>query len=208
MKKDSTHITIILDRTGSMEVIRDDTIGGFNAFLAAQKAEPGEATLTLVQFDSQDPFEVIHSFVPLNEVPKLTRKVFVPRGATPLLDAMGRGINATEEHIAALPEGAQPSRVVFTVITDGQENDSQEFRKDQVEKMIRARTEQDDWQFVFLSADLASIGDAVDLGIDRAACFEFRSDTAGTAGAWSVLSGGVSAYRARRKKKIGFESLN
>ena len=63
MKKESTHITIILDRTGSMETIRDDTIGGFNAFLAAQKAEPSEATLTLVQFDSQGPYEVIHSFV-------------------------------------------------------------------------------------------------------------------------------------------------
>ena len=74
MKSDSTHIAVILDRTGSMESIRDDTIGGFNAFLNQQKAEPGSATLTLVQFDSQDPYEVIHRFKPLKKVPELSRE--------------------------------------------------------------------------------------------------------------------------------------
>jgi hypothetical protein len=58
MRQDYTHITVILDRTGSMESIRDDTIGGFNTFLKKQKTEPGTATLTLVQFDSQDPYEI------------------------------------------------------------------------------------------------------------------------------------------------------
>ena len=199
------HITIILDRTGLMEDIRDDTIGGFNSFLAAQMAESGEATLILVQFDSQDPYEVIRSFAPLPEIPELTRKVFVPRGATPLFDAMGRGINDIEQRIAALPEDARPSRVVFAVITDGQENASEEFRKEQVEKLIRDRTEKDDWQFVFMSADLASIGDAVALGIDAGSCFSFPSNRPGTAGAWSALSGGVSAYRDARWRKIGFK---
>jgi hypothetical protein len=74
-----THIAVILDRTGSMESIRDDTIGGFNAFLSQQKAEPGLATLTLVQFDSQDPYEVIHQYMLLGKVPDLTRETFVPR---------------------------------------------------------------------------------------------------------------------------------
>jgi len=69
MKDDYTHSTVVLDRTGSMESIRDDTIGGFNAFLEKQKAEPGSATLTLVQFDSQDPYEVIHRFKPIEQVP-------------------------------------------------------------------------------------------------------------------------------------------
>ena len=83
MNSDYTHIAIILDRTGSMESIRDDTIGGFNAFLDQQKAEPGSATLTLVQFDSQDPYEVIHRFRPLSDVPHLTRGPFVPRASSP-----------------------------------------------------------------------------------------------------------------------------
>ena len=67
MKDGYTHISVILDRTGSMESIRDDTIGGFNAFLNAQKAEPGLASLTLVQFDSQDPYEIVYHFKPLQK---------------------------------------------------------------------------------------------------------------------------------------------
>ena len=90
MKKNYTHITIILDRTGSMESIRDDTIGGFNTFLKEQKKESGTATLTLVQFDSQDPFEIIYDFKDIKKIPKLTRETFVLRASTPLLDALGR----------------------------------------------------------------------------------------------------------------------
>src|ERR1035438_2609360 len=104
MKQDYTHITVILDRTGSMESIRDDTIGGFNTFLEQQKAEPGMATLTLVQFDTQDPYEVIHRFKRIQEVPALTRETFVPRASTPLLDALGRGINDLEAGIGQLKE--------------------------------------------------------------------------------------------------------
>lgn len=156
MQDSYTHIAVILDRTGSMESIRDDTIGGFNAFLKQQKSEPGLATLTLVQFDSQDPYEVIHQYMLLGMVPELTRETFVPRASTPLLDAMGRGIIDLEKSLAELKEGQRPSRVVMVIITDGQENSSREFNKKQIEKMIKAKQENCDWQFVFLSADLSA----------------------------------------------------
>jgi len=126
------HIAVILDRTGSMESIRDDTIGGFNAFLNEQKQQPGKATLTLVQFDSQDPYEVIHQVKTIQEVSELTRETYVPRASTPLLDAIGRGINDLEKSVADMKEGDRPSKVVFVVITDGQENASREFRRDQI----------------------------------------------------------------------------
>jgi len=157
MKKNYTHISVILDRTGSMESIRDDTIGGFNTFLKEQKAVTGAATLTLVQFDTQNPYEVIHDFAPLAKVPELTRDTYVPRASTPLLDAMGRGINDLEKRVGLIPASRRPSKVIFVVITDGQENSSHEFRKDQIAKMIKDRTKKDDWDFVFLSADLADI---------------------------------------------------
>ena len=80
MKTAYTHICVILDRSGSMESIREDTIGGFNAFVQQQTAASGTATLSLIQFDTQDPFEVVLSFVPVQDVPKLTREMFVPRG--------------------------------------------------------------------------------------------------------------------------------
>lgn len=205
MRQEYTHIAVILDRTGSMESIRDDTIGGFNTFLKTQQAEPGVATLTLVQFDSQDPYEVIHRFKPIQEVPKLNRKTYVPRGATPLLDALGRGINDLESSLNELKETDRPSKVVVVVVTDGQENASKEFRKSQIETMVKEKTEKSSWQFVFLSADLAAIGDAEAIGFDASSTLLFDKSGVGSRGAWDSLSARTSDYRSSRKRKIGFE---
>ena len=205
MKADYTHISVVLDRTGSMESIRDDVVGGFNAYISQQKAEPGSATVTLVQFDTQDPYEVIHRFKPIGEVPALTRETYVPRASTPLLDAMGRGINDLEQSVHALPEEERPDTVILVIVTDGHENSSKEFRKDQIEKMIREKSEKDGWQIVFLSADLAAIHEARALGIDPAAALLFAKDKQGNAAAWDSLSRGTAAYRARRAHKFGFQ---
>ncbi len=204
MRQDYTHIAVILDRTGSMEAIRDDTIGGFNAFLQQQKAEPGFATLTLVQFDSQDPYEVIHRFKPIAEVPELTRETYVPRASTPLLDAMGRGINDLESSLSQLAEADRPARVVMVVVTDGQENASREFRKEQIEKMIKEKTERDGWQFVFLSADLAAIHDAHAVGVAPVASLLYQKSGLGSKGAWSSLSVRISDYRSARLQRLMF----
>jgi len=196
MKKDYTHITVILDRSGSMESIRDDTIGGFNAFLDQQKAESGLATLTLAQFDTQDPYEIIHKFKPLGEVPSLTRETFVPRASTPLLDAMGRGINDLESSLAEIQEEEKPARVVIVIITDGQENSSREFRKEQIDKMIKEKQEKTAWQFVFLSADLAAVDDAIAHGFSQGSTLSFDKNSEGTRLAYKSLSSTISSYRA------------
>lgn len=204
MKDGHTHISVILDRTGSMESIRDDTIGGFNAFLNAQKTEPGLATLTLVQFDSQDPYEIVHQFRPIANVPELTRQTFVPRASTPLLDAIGRGINDLEKNLADMAEDDKPSRVVMVIITDGHENASREFRKDQIEKMIGEKQEKLAWQFVFLSADLAAIGDALASGMRAASILAHDKDRHGTNAAWASLSRSISDYRSGNKEDVSF----
>jgi hypothetical protein len=207
-KTDYVHIAVILDRTGSMESIRDDTIGGFNAFLQKQQAEPGKATLTLVQFDSQDPYEVVHTFMPLSKVPALTRETFVPRAGTPLLDAIGRGINDLEENLAKMQAKTRPSRVVLVIITDGQENASHEFTKGQIEKMIKAKQEKSDWQFVFLSADLAAIGDALKSGIHAASAMVFDKNSHGTMMAWNSTSERISDFRSKRSAKVVFSQAD
>ncbi len=204
MKRDYTHISVILDRTGSMESIRDDTIGGCNAFLGEQKVESGTATLTLVQFDSQDPYEVIHRFKKIEEIPELTRETYVPRATTPLLDALGRGINDLEESLSKLEEADRPSKIIMVVVTDGQENASVEFTKDQVEKMIKEKTDDSSWEFVFLSADLEAIGDAMAYGIAGSKALLFRKN-GGSAGAWAALSKSASDYRSSRSKSMGFK---
>lgn len=186
-RKERMHVSIILDRTGSMEAIRDDTIGGFNTFLDEQKKAPGDATITLAQFDSQGPYEVVYEFAPMADAEKLTRETFVPRAMTPLLDAMGRGINELEKKIADLSKAKRPSKVLLVVITDGQENASREFRKDQIAKMVKERQD-DGWQIVFLGADLDAINDAMSVGIAARTTMATDKTPAGQAAAYRSLS--------------------
>ncbi|MDY6991647.1 MAG: vWA domain-containing protein [Pseudomonadota bacterium] len=204
MQVDYIHISIILDRTGSMERIRDDTIGGFNAFLEEQQQLPGHATLTLVQFDTQDPYEVIHHFKPIQDIPKLSRETYVPRASTPLLDAIGRGINDLEHSIAKLDAHERPGKVVLVIITDGKENSSQEFKKDQIVKMIKQHQRQHNWQFVFLSADLNAIDDAQAYGFHRGSSLRYARSAHGVSSAWSSFSDTVTGHRQSKDEQIQF----
>ncbi|RME35464.1 MAG: VWA domain-containing protein [Gammaproteobacteria bacterium] len=203
MDADYTHITIILDRTGSMEAIRDDTIGGFNAFLKDQQAQAGRATLTLVQFDSKDPYEVIHSFLPVAEVPPLTRETYQPRATTPLLDAIGHGILDLQDQIDDLPEQSRPGQVLFVVLTDGRENASREFKKEEVAQLISEKQE-NGWKFVFLGADFEAIDDARSLGVTRDALYQFAHTGEGVAEAWHDLSLSTSAMRCASDEEVDF----
>ena len=205
MKKDYTHITVILDRSGSMEDIKDDTIGGFNSYLASQQAESGTATLTLVQFDTPDAYEVIHRFQPITKVPALSSTTYVPRGLTPLFDALGRGINDLAHFLANLPAQDQPAKVIMVVVTDGQENSSCEFDKPQVEKMIAEKTERDSWQFVFLSADLSAMHEAMHMGIRSDKALMFQKSRQGSKDAWDSLNTQTSKFRGQSGEVFAFD---
>ncbi len=201
MNETYTHVTMILDRTGSMESIRHDTIGGFNAFLQGQKAAPGTATLTLVQFDSQDPYEVVHNFVPIALAAELTPATYVPRASTPLYDALGRGILDLERSLTLLVPEQRPGHVIFVVITDGQENASREFTREQVQKMIHEKQEADGWDFVFLSADLSAIDDAVDIGVRADATLAYDKDGQGTRAAYAALGENMAMLQAQPRQR-------
>jgi len=204
MQTDYTHMTVILDRSGSMDEIRDDIIGGFNGLLGDHKAQPGKATMTLVQFDGQDPYEVLHRFKPLRDVPPLDRSTYVPRGGTPLFDAVGRGINDIEAALGKLAEADRPTKVIFAIVTDGEENSSVEFGKEQVTKMIKAKTDENAWEFVFLSADLAAFEEAGEIGVDAMKRMVFAKGSMGTAGAWRALSDQAGMFRRVAGHRIGF----
>ena len=202
-----THLAIVLDRSGSMEPIRDDVIGGFNAFLASQQAETSAATLTLVQFDGQDPYEVLADHADVHAVSPLTRETFVPRGATPLLDAMGRCILDTELWIARQPADTRPDHVVFVIITDGQENASREFKLGRVKSLLKAK-EKLGWQFIFLSADLAAFDDAEELGIAQEKRAFFSKDAAGNREAFARTSSKITMLRRRELEDIGYDEAD
>ncbi len=192
---DRTHICMILDRTGSMESIKQDTIGGFNSYIAAQKSLPTPATFTLVQFDSQDPFEVIHKFTDIQMVGDLTAQTYMPRASTPLYDAVGRGINDLRAGLGGLPEALRPKKIVMVIVTDGQENASREFTGAQVRKMI-ADAKEAGWQFVFLSADESAISDSSSLNIDASNAAFFKKSTAGANEMWERVANRSVAYRS------------
>lgn len=196
-----TSIHVVLDRSGSMNSVRRDIIGGFNAFLAEQRAHPSDAWLTLAQFDDQ--YEIVLDHVSLGDVPELDETRYVPRGGTALLDAIGRTINAAHATIAALPEAHRPGKVVFLIMTDGEENQSREFRRSDVVSLIETRQTVDDWQFVFVGADLASIGEAGRLGFSAGSVAQEDLKTGvGARAAWNKLSKGMSAHRSKVDKRV------
>jgi len=194
MKTDLTDISVVLDRSGSMQSVRNDTIGGFNAFLKTQKEAPGEALFTLVQFDDQ--YEVVYSGKNIKDVPDLTEKTFVPRGMTALLDAIGRTINATGSRLATMPEDERPSKVIFVILTDGDENASKELTKEKVNELIKHQTEAYQWDFVFLGANQDAIKAGASMGIMAGNSMSYAANAKGTAAAFASVGATMCAYRS------------
>jgi len=138
-----------------MAKVREQTISGFNEFLTGQRHAPGRATLTLIQFDSMDPHEICgRPATPVEEVPELDESTYVPRASTPLWDALGMAIGATEARLKALTDDERPDDVLFVVVTDGYENASREFSSRQVIQMVSQREAECGWRFIYLGADI------------------------------------------------------
>lgn len=192
-KANLTEIVCIVDRSGSMDIIRDDAIGGFNAFVAEQKEIPGEAHLSLVLFNEQ--YEVPIDHVDLQQVAPLDRKTFVPRGNTALLDAMGQTIDAVGKRLAATAEEERPAKVIVVVLTDGEENASRLYSRRAVFDRIAQQREHYAWEFVFLAANQDAIESATALAIDAACAIDFTPDREGTRTGFTSISKLVSAAR-------------
>ncbi len=181
-------ITLVVDRSGSMSAIQEEAESGINAFIREQAEAQGKANLTLVQFDTK--YEFIHRGAPINEVPHYTLE---PRGATALLDAVGRAINEVGRRLAAMPEEARPGLVVFAIITDGHENSSREFTKPKIREMIAHQRDVYNWQFIFLGADDAAFDEAAAMGIDTAAAARYDLSRVGVS--YRAMSRGVRRAR-------------
>lgn len=190
--KNLTDMTIILDRSGSMEPLVADMIGGFNRLLDDQRVLPDPAVLTLVQFDHE--YEVIYSACDVRAAPGLTRETYLPRGTTALLDAMGRTIESTGRRLAARRVEARPSRVIVVTMTDGLENASRAYSRDRVFEMITHQRSKYAWEFVFVGANQDAIATADRLGV-AVAC-NYTADSVGTANAFAGVSRGLGSYRS------------
>jgi hypothetical protein len=190
--KDETYIAVVLDRSGSMESVKAETISGFNHFLKEQKEQGANARLTLVQFDSQST-DFLTENQPVRDAQPLTEDIYQPRGMTPLLDALGATINSTGKTLNAIPEANRPDKVVFVIITDGEENASHQFTRAQIKEMIEHQSQVYKWQFVYLGANQDAFAEAGEIGINPAAVANFK--VANMEEAFLATSMNVASYR-------------
>ena len=193
MKKNLTKLVFILDRSGSMQGLEGDTIGGFNAMIEKQKKEPGEAFVSTVLFD--DWHEVLHDRVKVREVRPITDKEYNVRGCTALLDAIGGAIHHIGNiHKYARPEDV-PEHTLFVITTDGMENASRRYSARQVKEMIQRQKEKYNWEFLFLGANIDAVETAGHLGIDPDRAVNYHCDSEGTRLNFEVVAQAAAAVR-------------
>ena len=196
MKKNLTEIVFILDRSGSMAGLEDDTIGGFNAMIQKQKGEDGEAYVSTVLFDNHT--EVIHDRVGIQQIQPMTRKDYYVRGCTALLDAVGKSIHHIGNVHKYAREEDRPEKTIFVITTDGMENASREYTYDRVKKMIQHEQEKYGWEFLFLGANIDAAKEAARFGITEDRAANYHADHQGTAVIYEAMSEAVCNVRACR----------
>ena len=185
-----TEIVFILDRSGSMNGLESDTIGGFNSMLAKHKNGETAAFVSTVLFDHVS--EVIHDRLPIADVPTLTENEYYVRGNTALLDAIGDSVKHIRNiHKYARPEDV-PAKTIFIITTDGMENASQRYTYDDIKKLIETQKEKG-WDFVFLGANIDSVNVASRMGIRANRAVNYHNDARGTKARYSSMSNFVSA---------------
>ena len=192
-KNGLTELVFILDRSGSMSGLEDDTIGGFNSMIAKQKKEDGKCLVSTVLFSTER--TVLHDRVPLDRVPTMTDRDYCVGGCTALLDAVGSAVHhISNVHRYARKEDV-PDKTVFVITTDGMENASTEYSGDKVKKLITAK-EKEGWEFIFLAANIDAAESAARIGIRRENAVNYCADAAGTEILFEAVGEAVCACRS------------
>lgn len=199
-KENLTEIVCIIDKSGSMDSVRKDAIGGFNSFIDVQKKVPGDATLTLILFDTI--YEVCYEGKNIKDVSNLDEKSYIPCGCTALLDSLGKTINSVGARLSKTLEQDRPSKVIFVILTDGEENSSKEFTKKQINDMITLQRDTYKWEFIYLAANQDAIKEASHIGIASANAFNYVGTPQGTRNIYNVISNTVSSFRATGDSSI------
>lgn len=188
---EKTHIICILDRSGSMSSIMNDSIGGFNTFLKQQKELPDEATITIALFD--DKYELLYDNVDIKKAKELTSKEWFPRGTTALYDAIGKTINAEKANFAKLGD-EKPVKVLVCIVTDGYENASKEYNVNNVKELIKD-CEKQDWNFIYLAANQSAFDVGTSFGVSAGNTFTYQASSAGVTTMNAKLNTATTSYR-------------
>lgn len=196
MRKNLTEVVFILDRSGSMQGLEADTIGGFNSMIEKQRQEDGEALISTVLFNNS--CEVLHDRVDVRSIVPLTEKDYSVRGCTALLDAIGGAIH----HIGNVHKYARkedvPEHTLFVITTDGMENASRRYSSEEVRKMIKRQKKKYGWEFLFLGANIDAVETACEFGISQDRAVNFHNDSRGTRLNFEVLNETICGVRRSR----------
>ena len=193
MKKNLTELVLIIDESGSMFDLKEDTIGGINSVIEEQKKKDGEVIVSTVMFNNTT--RVLHDRIPLDRIEKMGSGDYNPGGMTALLDAVGGAIH----HIGNIHKYARnedvPEHTLFVITTDGLENASRRYSSDKVKKMIKRQQEKYGWEFIFLGANIDSVETAGAFGIDESRAVNYNADKTGTRTMFRAVSAAFSEIR-------------
>jgi uncharacterized protein YegL len=178
MKKGLTELVFSLDKSGSMGGLESDTIGGYNSMFAKQQAVEGEAQVTTVLFDNN--YELLHDRIDIKAVSPITEREYQVGGSTALLDAIGRTIHKIGNAQKNTAEDYRAEKVVFVIITDGEENASREYTSDKVKAQIERQKSRYGWEFIFLGANIDAVETAGRFGIAPDRAVDYLADSEGT----------------------------
>jgi len=196
MKENLTEIVAIIDRSGSMGHMTNDVIGGMNQFIKDQRSVEGEANFSLILFDNV--INHVHERIPLKDVPLLDNNTYRVGGSTAMYDAIAYAINTIGGILHNTPEDERPSKVLFCIMTDGEDNASREFTAQNVKDMVQHQTDMYAWEFIFMAANI-NVQEAADMiGIRGSSSFAFASNSTGMKDAYSNISSYTTSYRSSK----------
>ena len=193
MKKGLTELVFILDRSGSMGGLEADTIGGYNAMLEKQKAVEGECHLTTALFSHT--CKLLHDRIDIRAVGPISGREYSVGGSTALLDAIGETIQKignAQKHTAV---DYRAEKVMFVIITDGEENASRIYSSEQVKGMIAHQKTRYGWEFIFLGANIDAVETASRFGIGADRASNYHADSAGVKLNYRVMSDAIARFR-------------
>ncbi|MBE2181829.1 MAG: VWA domain-containing protein [Anaerolineae bacterium] len=195
MKKNLTELVFILDKSGSMGGLVADTIGGYNAMLEKQQAVEGECHITTALFDNN--YELLHDRIDIRAVRPITTKEYYVGGGTALLDAIGmtiQKIGNAQKHTA---EEYRAEKVIFIIITDGQENASRSYSSDMIKSQIDRQKTKYGWEFIFLGANIDAVSTANRFGIQPDRAVDYLADSEGVKLKYAAMNNAVSEFREK-----------
>lgn len=189
-------MVFLLDRSGSMSGLERDTINGFNEMIQKQKKLEGHCLVSTVLFDNS--FEVLHNRYDLQEIKKMTTDDYYVRGTTALLDAIGRSITKISNVHSLLSKEAKPDKTLFVITTDGMENASVEYTHSKIKQMIKLKSEEYGWEFLFLGANIDAVDEADKLGIRKERVANYHADQKGTKAHYDSVESAITSYRQNK----------